>query len=169
MTVPADASRRELLKVVGVGVAGAAVATAATSNVTTAHRAHATAPADVEPTNELADLVGVQLGPYRVHSVGLAERGGIPVVLSTVSGETFRVDVLRFDPSDGASGIGAVGYVSVYLRNGGDGRTATNEEHGLGAMALAEELRRREQAGWRPSFALLTRGERNALDRVGRV
>lgn len=168
MTVPSDASRRDVLKAVGAGASGIAVATAISHG-----RSHTSSPASeatAEPSAapaaiELPDLVGQKLGSYRVVSIRPVDRGGIPVVMSTRAGRTFRVDILRFDPADAsARGIGVASGVSVYLRNGGDGHTATDEEQGLGAMALAEELLRREQAGWRPPSTLLTRGERESLD-----
>jgi hypothetical protein len=173
MSVPSDASRRELLKVVGVGAAGAAILTLPARKLVAERPAPVSpevvpaAPPEtkpVEPPHFVNDLAGTQLGPYHVDSVGALERGGVPIVLCAPSGARFRVDVLRVDPADGAAGIGFVGSVSVYLRNGGDGNTATDEEQGLGAMALAEELVRREREGRRPPPDLLTRGEREALD-----
>ncbi len=164
-----DASRREVLKVVGAGASGLALATVVSrqpAELPVAARAAAVEPAVAPPAPFLADLVGKHLGSYRVHAVGALERGGIPVVLATAAGQHFRVDVLRVDPSDGTAGIGVAGAVSVYLRNGGDGNTATDEEQGLGAMALAEELLRRDREGRKPPSALLTRGERRALDAV---
>lgn len=165
-----DPSRREVLKVVGAGVAGAAVVAASVPRQVTSSPgaspvsdATPSAPPDATPAY-LSDLTGQALGPYRVESVGALERGGIPIVLSTASGTRFRVDVLRVDPADGITGIGVASAVSVYLRNGGNGNTATNEEQGLGAMALAAELQRRARAGERPPSELLTRGERDALD-----
>ncbi|MGZ5968464.1 MAG: hypothetical protein ACXWP4_12410, partial [Polyangiales bacterium] len=113
----------------------------------------------------LADLTGQKLGPYTVRAVGEIDRGGIPVILATAKGEDFRVDVLRTDPF-GRAGIGVASAFSVYLRNGGDGRTATDEECGLGAMALAKELARRNRKGEKPPAQLLTMSERAALDAV---
>ena len=53
-----------------------------------------------------------------------------------------------------------MGAVPVVLATAdGDGRTATDEEQGLGAMALAEHLRGREAAGW-AAPSLLTLHER---------
>jgi hypothetical protein len=169
MTARRDASRREALKTVALGASGVATALAVTrvaGNTAKAKGASANAPATAPPTGEagyLSDLVGAQLGEYRVVKVGALERGGVPVHLAYRENAPFRVDVLRADPAD-THGIGFVSSVSVYLRNGGNGRTATDETHGLGAMALAEELARRESAGLKPPAALLTMGERVALD-----
>ncbi len=207
MTAGSDASRREILKVVGVGVSGVAFAGALTARAvmdgdpsgasagggSTLPEASAVDPAVVadpapveaeaaalaavhprereaaartarELHGYLGDLLGARLGVYTVVAVGALDRGGIPVTLATASGTTFRADILRVDPTDGPTGIGIAGRVSVYLRNGGKGHTATDEEQGLGAMALAEELLRRERVGLTPPAALLTRGERESLD-----
>ena len=168
MSVPSDASRRELLKVVGAGAAGAAILGATVRPVAPGVAVPVRTAPEAERADEVSelfrDLAGTSVGGYRIISVGALERGGIPVILATSTNDQFRVDVLRVDPADGPTGIGAAGSVSVYLRNGGDGRTATNEERGLGAMALAEELLRRDRSGMRPPTQLLTRGEREALD-----
>lgn len=180
MTARTDASRREVLKAVGIGASGAALASvlARAASPVRAEPARvdhdpadappAPAPGDVAAGADvqayLGDLVGQRLGPYTVVSIGALDRGGIPVVLATPAGQAFRVDVLRLEPGVDRTGIGEASAVSVYLRNGGDGATATDEEQGLGAMALASELTRRERAGAKPPSALLTMSERQALD-----
>ncbi len=178
MTARKAASRREILQVAAAGVAGLGLGRHLTSNTSNTSNALTKPAVDVEAAQRpatatsaredaesyLGDLVGEHLGRYRVVSIGKLERGGIPVVMSVASGATFRVDVLRFDPTEGRQGIGAASSVSVYLRNGGDGRKATDEEHGLGAMALANTLARREKAGTKPPSGLLTMDERAAYD-----
>lgn len=114
----------------------------------------------------LDDLTGAELGvpgegTYAIVSVGALERGGVPIVMAAPSGATFRLDVLRADPSEPHTGIGIRSQVAVYLRNGGDGATPTDEARGLGAMALASILAEHEDA---PPAGLLTLGERTALD-----
>jgi hypothetical protein len=169
MTVPSDPSRRDLLKVmsVGGGVVGAVSGTAALAAQVPTGRAPKPNPVRPGPIAHpyLSDLPGNAVGPYQVISVGPVDRGAIAVALSTPSGVEYTVDVLRVDPNESHVGIGAAGRVGVFLRNGGNGQTATDEEQGLGAMALAHELLRREQAGEQPPSALLTRGERDALER----
>jgi hypothetical protein len=85
--------------------------------------------------------------------------GGAVVVMKTADGELFQVDVLRRD--DGAPAVASSRSLGIYLHNAGRGRAASDEEHGLGAMALAAALDAREAAGARPP-ALLTLAERNA-------
>lgn len=93
--------------------------------------------------------------------------GAIPVVLRTDAGLRFQVDVLRRDRRGGGRlGVANTETFSPYLANRGDGRTATDEDQGLGAMALAEVLARRE-AACAPAPALLTMDERRARHPVG--
>lgn len=97
---------------------------------------------------DLASLpVGTPLGPCKLAAVLPVQRGILPVVLEDPRGETFVVEVHRHDPR--APGLARAGSLDVYLRNGGDGATTTDEAHGLGAMALAELLATRERAGRR--------------------
>jgi hypothetical protein len=170
MTARNGASRRQILKV--AGVTGAAVAAVVATRVAqrparaqSKEKAEKTSASPKAAPDFLADLTGKMLGAYAVRSVGPIDRGGVPVILANANGEAFRVDVLRAEPLS-AAGIGVVSTVSVYLRNGGDGRTLTDEERGLGAMALAEELARRSRNGEKPPAALLTMSERAALDAV---
>ena len=182
MAARKDASRRELLRWAGIGSVGLAIAPAIVDEH--ASVASPTPPAQSEPRapsadgaaappveavvddgqGYLRDLVGKRIGEYRVESVGVLERGGIPVGMKTSAGVRFRVDVMRFDPTEGKRGIGAVSSVTTYLCNNGDGRKATDESLGLGAMALAKELARRERAGEVPPSGLLTMGERASID-----
>ncbi len=164
MTARTNASRREVLKAVGIGASGAALAAVVVRKTATPRAPEAERAADDPAQAWLGDLVGQRLGTYTVVSVGAIERGGVPVVLEAASGRAFRVDVLRVEPGVDRAGIGEASSVSVYLRNGGDGSTATDEELGLGAMALASELARRDRAGMKPPSALLTMSERGALD-----
>jgi len=179
MSSPRNASRRDALKTVGLAASGAAAGLVLTHSPRVDTTMKPGDPPGVDPgalkDREIAaaaakhryldELVGVELGDYRVEWVGSLERGGIPVQLAH-AGKSFRVDILRADPTDLRAGIGPVTAVSVYLRNGGSGNTPTDERMGLGAMALAAELARREQAGWKPPAALMTMAERSALDAV---
>jgi len=95
----------------------------------------------------------MQVGRCTLVAVRPIKAGGVPVVLATPSGRTFHVDVLRHDPA--TPGVARGGSLGVYVRNAGGGTRATDEEHGLGAMALAQLLAKREAEG-RPIPALLT-------------
>ena len=81
---------------------------------------------------------GTAIDRWTVVEVLDPAQGGIPVVMATAAGERFRVDVLRRD--DEQLGVANTGALSLYLVNQGKGATRTNEEHGLGAMALAQAL-----------------------------
>jgi hypothetical protein len=97
---------------------------------------------------EVASLpTGTVLGPCKLAAVLPVERGVLPVVLEDPRGKTFVVEVHRHDPR--APGIARAGSLDVFVRNGGNGATTTDESHGLGAMALAELLAERERAGRR--------------------
>lgn len=154
----------ERRSVLALGAAGVA-ATAVITRWPTRSGAPSEEPATA-PSVPLGDLVGLELevegrGTYVVLAVGALARGGVPVVLATPSGASFQVDVLRADPSAPHEGLGVEGRYVVSLRNGGDGRTPTDEVRGLGAMALASALTG-HAAPLPPD--LLTLGERAALD-----
>jgi len=126
-------SRREVLR--NGAVAGALLA------MTRVRRAIAG-----QPLPTVTDLpAGTPLGPCKLSRVLQVERGSLPVVLEDPRGQTFVVEVHRHDPR--APGVARAGSLDVYLRNGGDGATRTDESHGLGAMALADLLAARERAG----------------------
>jgi hypothetical protein len=129
----------------GVGAADTAAARPARAPV-----ASQGAPA----TRSLPELFnGMRVGRCVVVSVGPIEAGAIPVVLKAPDGSVFGLDILRHDPL--APGVSRAGSLAVFLKNGGSGRTASVEEHGLAAMALGKWLDRREAMG-RPVPALLT-------------
>jgi hypothetical protein len=88
------------------------------------------------PLPELAP--GMRFGRCTLVAVGPVEAGGVPLTLRASDGTTFGVDVLRHDPA--CPGVARAGALSVYMRNGGTGRTSTHEEHGLAAMAVARLL-----------------------------
>lgn len=105
-----------------------------------------------------ADLrPGTQINQWTVESVHPVHLGGVPVVLSSANGHRFQVDVLKRDSS--ISGVADTHEFSVFISNSGNGSTATREEDGLGAMALARELLRME--GTRQAPELLTIRERH--------
>ena len=102
---------------------------------------------------------GARVDRWTLVEIHDAASGGVPVVMATAGGERFQVDVLRRD--DRAPGVANTRSLALYLCNAGDGRAASDEEHGLGAMALARALDEREAAG-APVPKLLTLAERNA-------
>jgi hypothetical protein len=70
--------------------------------------------------------------------------GCIPVLMATADGSRFQVDIAERDP-EGPKGVAETEKLALYLVNGGGGNASTIEEHGLGVMALAAELRKHEQ------------------------
>ena len=71
-------------------------------------------------------------------SVSTVEKGGVAVVMATASGEHFQVDVLARDAAQ--PGVAHTTALELYLVNQGDGKKRSDEEQGLGAMALARAL-----------------------------
>ena len=88
---------------------------------------------------------GTKFAACTLVAVQPMDNGAIPVVMAGTNGARFNIDVMRFDAD--IHGVARAGSMAVYLSNLGDGSTATDEEHGLAAMALASELARREVAG----------------------
>jgi hypothetical protein len=99
--------------------------------------AGALAEAGVRPSARFAgcEILGVERAADGAFGVRFADRSGKP----------FDVDLLAFDPR--TPGVARAGSLAVYMNNHGNGATATIEEHGLAAMALARHLSRREAAG----------------------
>jgi hypothetical protein len=91
---------------------------------------------------------GTRVADCVVDTVGELRCGVVPVVLRDSADRRFQVDVARRDFA-GPAGIGNTRKLSLYLANGGSGRTPTEEAHGLAVLALAARLGRLERAGAR--------------------
>lgn len=138
--------------------AGAAFAPAATRPATVNSAASAPLPADPAVQGLFGDLTpGQRLDRWSIVAVHAVRFGAIPVVLEGVDGSRFQVDVLRRDVA--FPGVGNTEGLSVFVANRGNGSIPTPEDEGLGAMALAQALHQREQAG-ATAPALLTLSER---------
>jgi len=94
--------------------------------------------------NELKLLAGAGLraqarfGTCEVVSLERADDGAVSVRLADTAGQRFEVELLGHDPL--TPGVARAGSLAVYMNNRGRGTTATVEEHGLAAMALARHL-----------------------------
>jgi hypothetical protein len=88
---------------------------------------------------------GAVFGSCKVIDVGHDTQGAVSVGLQGSDGRRFVLEVLGHDP--GTPGVASAGRLAVYVNNRGAGDTATDEEHGLAAMALARHLGRRGAAG----------------------
>lgn len=171
MTSRKDATRREVLQAMAVGSSGLALLTIGARTASSSqpapltsadtHDGDAPSPAVVAFLGDIAP--GAKLGDYEVAAVEPMHRGGIPIEMRASSGATFVADVLRHDPTELTRAIGVTSAVAVYLRNGGNGATATDEVAGLGAMALASALERRVREGASVPTDLLTMSERANL------
>ena len=82
---------------------------------------------------------GARIDRWQVVAVHPVRFGAIPIVLATDDGRRYQVDVLARD-DDGPAGVATTEHFSLYVANQGDGAMPTDEEQGLGALALAREL-----------------------------
>ena len=91
---------------------------------------------------------GVAVGRWTIIAVHPVRHGALPIVLAGEDGARYQVDVLARDPA-GALAVANTETLSLYVANRGDGGTPTDEGQGLGAMALARALAKREATGAR--------------------
>ena len=148
-------TRREILTTLGLGLAGAAVLSRAGGAGAlkglggrpspAAQPVGASGSAAAGEGGATAFAPGTALGPCTVVRVAGLEDGAIPIILASADGRKCEVDVMRFDPK--VPGIARAGSMAIYLANNGDGEKPSDEAHGLGALALAAELARREASG----------------------
>lgn len=82
---------------------------------------------------------GARIDRWQVVAVHPVRFGAIPVVLATDDGRRYQVDVLARD-DEGPAGVANTEHFSLYVANQGDGDLPTDEEQGLGAIALARAL-----------------------------
>lgn len=110
---------------------------------------------------------GLRFGRWRVVDVLPVKFGAVPVILETMRGERFQVDVLRRERQGRARrGVAETRHYALYLSNAGRGAKPTREEHGLGVMWLAALMRPQERRYAVP--ALLTLRERIVRYPTGR-
>jgi hypothetical protein len=86
-----------------------------------------------------------RFGACEVVSLENTKDGAVSVRLADSAGQPFEVELLGYDSR--TPGVARAGSLGVYLNNKGRGSTATIEEHGLAAMALASHLARRQVLG----------------------
>ncbi|MCC6527337.1 MAG: hypothetical protein IT373_32105 [Polyangiaceae bacterium] len=100
---------------------------------------------------------GGALGPWSVRRVGPFERGALEVELDGPAG-SFTLEVMRRDGALPQRAPGMTRHFVVLVKNRGDGATPTDEDQGLGAMALAEVVAANEEHVDRRGF--LSQAER---------
>jgi hypothetical protein len=152
-------TRRDALKALGVSVGVVAlgsVETLARASTRTSPTSRDGRASRDEDTALFDGLPGMRFSTCEVTAVGDLEHGTIPIAFVDPQGQTFVVDVLRHDPA--LPGVARAGSLGVYIKVG-RGQRATDEAHGLAAMALARELAFRQENGARVP-ALLTLTER---------
>jgi hypothetical protein len=144
--------RRGFLGGVGAAAAGVAVAKlpeAASKAGVSSASSQANGTAEVSRGAGALDALGVTAGT-KLHTCTVVQAattddGAIAVTMTASGGERFDVELLGHDAQ--TPGVAQAGSLAVYMHNRGRGVTATVEEHGLAAMALAGHLSRREAAG----------------------
>lgn len=148
-------NRREVIKTLLAGAAATLAVTAGKMRLSALTVASEGAPAQAgEAFSALGLRPGMRFHSSVVSGVGAVEFGSIPVRLTDASGRSFAVDLLSQDGE--TPGVARTGTLGVYVSNDGDGCLATDEAHGLAAMAIAQHLARREAAGQRmPLLATL--------------
>jgi hypothetical protein len=101
------------------------------------------------PEVELLASAGLRpharFGTCEVLSVERTSDGAVGVRLADKAGQPFDLELLGHDAR--TPGVARAGSLGIYMNNKGRGSTATVEEHGLAAMALARHLAGHEAAG----------------------
>lgn len=103
---------------------------------------------------------------WRIESVYAVRSGAIPIVMSTIYGGRFAVEIFRHGAGD-ARPIATAGSLALFLVNQGDGSSPTSELHGLGVMALGRELEARLAQGATLPPGLVTYSRRTSWDPAG--
>jgi hypothetical protein len=98
-----------------------------------------------EPLAAAGVLPRARFGACEVVSLESMKDGAVSVRFADSAGRPFEVELLGYDSR--TPGVARAGSLGVYLNNKGRGSTATIEEHGLAAMALARHLARRQASG----------------------
>lgn len=158
-------SRRFMVHALGVSAAAAAAAVGARVAQSSAEAPPApepeASPRVSDPERERAERLiapltaGSTLGRWSIERVLPVESGAASVVVVDAEGLRFQLDICARDEAEPRSGPAQTEHFEVFLANGGDGDTATFEEHGLAAMALAEVIRHNEAHIDRTGFVTL--------------
>lgn len=149
--------RREALFGMGAAAVGAAVGVPRLLEVTAADPIGPIASEPATPhvapaTDEVRALFGsLREGSaisthWRLESVHAVRAGAIPVVMSTIYGGRFAVEIFR-EEAEGPNPIARARGLALHLHNNGDGSSRTAELNGLGVMALGRALEARRAEG----------------------
>jgi len=128
-----------------LGTVGATAAVLAAARTLTGRGGSGGAGTATEPLAVAGVLPKARFGACEVLSLENTQDGAVSVRLADSAGQPFEVELLGYDSR--TPGVARAGSLGVYLNNKGRGSTATIEEHGLAAMALASHLARRQVLG----------------------
>lgn len=121
---------------------------------------------------ELSELLapfseGSRVGRWKVVRLGTLTDGASSVVMQDARGATFQLDICARDDSHAAPVPPARSECfDVFLSNRGSGKTASYEQHGLAAMAIADVIRQNEARLQRDGYHTLRERLSHAYDRV---
>ncbi len=97
--------------------------------------------------------VGTQLGSTRVDAIGVDERGLGVITLIDDGGRRWSAELAsRTDQDVAHNPLELSNHYSVYLRNGGSGRTPTDEGVARAVRVIATRVRQNEDAPSAPLF-----------------
>jgi hypothetical protein len=153
-------SRRAVLGAIGSGAAIAGLATS--GDALAGSLEHEEAQGAEGPEALVAGIrTGTKLAGSTVLLVEPPARGAIALMLAAPTGEPFRLEIMRRDPSAiTRAAPGKSDRFAVYVVNRGDGAVPTVEAQGLAAMALAARIATVEERV--DARRLLTHAERLA-------
>ena len=157
------------MAIVGVGTARAASLSSEQSELDSVSAQEVVEQAEASTAHELALVealipAGVDLGKWSIEKVKTPTLGAIPVVMRSPAGEAFQVDVLRREA--GVAGVADTRHFSLFIANGGNGSTASDELQARGAKVLAYVIARTELSG-APRPQLMSFSERSRRHPLG--
>lgn len=180
----AKLSRRDAARAIGMGAASAVLVTG-TSNafatgvvpsqardVSAVPKQDQTVAVPAEVSKALALVspltAGSPLGRWNVVQVCPVRGGAASVLLADRTGASFQLDVVARNPA-GSNAPGLTEHFEVVVLNRGNGSTATHEDHGLAAMALAEVIRSNEHTLDRSDFLGIEQRAAHARDHLHEI
>lgn len=171
-------SRRDAAKALGMGAAASAVLVSRSASLLAAASELPEGAPAAQASSALRGLqpealslalvaplqAGSKLGRWVVQAILPLSQGVVSVVLSDSVGQPFQLDVVARSEAPIAPGVSE--FFEVLLVNQGNGRTATEEERGLAAMALAEVIRSNEHSVERREFVSAEKWRSSARQRL---
>jgi hypothetical protein len=156
-----NVSRRLFVGVVGSGVISAPLVASLSASPAIAADEKS---AGMTPADRLAQLlapleVGTNFARWTIVQIDPVNDGAVRVKVRSGDGHVFTLEIMARDESALAQKPPAqTAKFAIFVANGGDGWSATDEDHGLAAMTLATFVQKNEAAVEIPG--LLTHAQR---------